>query len=74
MPTRYLGVFCPKKHFVILREYPIEHPNAPYSGHLSLPDPATFRCDECRDVCLYQQSDLAYSNAPDGTDAAFPFR
>ena len=74
MPTRYYGVFCPKGHFIQIGTYPIEHPDSPYGGSLTLNHAEEFRCGKCGDISSYQQSDIAYSNSPDGKEAEYPFR
>jgi hypothetical protein len=72
--ARYFGVLCPNGHFVLFGGYPIEHPAAPYGTDRRVDHPTEHKCKTCGAVFVYEQTDVAHSNWPDGRDAKYPHR
>lgn len=71
MSTRYVGLFCPDRHFNILETYEVANLNAPVQVHWVV-DRAQRRCEHCGKVFSFQQKDVAHANFRDGTDARYP--
>ena len=74
MPTRYVGLFCPDKHFNIVETYEVEHPYAPVLVPLIVENQAQVQCWKCSKMFSGQKSDVAHSNWPDGRDARYPHK
>lgn len=71
MPTRYVGLFCPDRHFNIVDTYEVAYLQAPVQVHWVV-DQDQRRCEQCSKVFSFQQRDVAHSNFPDGRDAWYP--
>ena len=74
MPTEYVGLFCPDKHFNIVGTYEVEHPYAPVLVQLIVENQAQVQCWKCGKMFSGRQNDVAYSNWPDGRDARYPHK
>lgn len=72
MPTRYVGLFCPDRHFNVVGTYEVEHMYAPVLVQRIWDTQA--QCEQCRKMFSFQQSDVAHSNSPDGRDARYPHK
>lgn len=74
MSTGYVGLFCPDKHFNVVRTYAIADLHARVFVDWVVRGQAQCRCRQCGKVFSFLQSDIAYSNFPDGRDAWYPQR
>ena len=72
MPTRYVGLFCPDKHFNVVGTYEVEHLYAPVLVQRIWDNQA--QCEQCGKMFSVRQSDVAHSNFPDGRDARYPHK
>lgn len=73
MPTRYVGLFCPDKHFNVVDTYEVAYAHAPVQVHWVVEQDQR-RCEQCGKVFSFQQRDVAHSNFLDGKDARYPHK
>ena len=74
VPNRYIGLFCPDKHFNVMETYAVAHLYAPASVHWIVDGQTQCRCKQCGKIFSFRQSDVAHSNSPDGRDARYPHK
>lgn len=76
MLDKYYGVFCANhscRRFIVRGAYRVHRPEE-IGVHLTLEHLTEFRCPKCGNISAYQQSDVAHSISPDGTEPQYPHR